>query len=237
MEIPLKIWQTYETKILPPKMDECVNKLKTQHPDFEHQLFDATDRREFIQNNYPEEIVVAYDSLIPGAYKADLWRLCVLYIHGGIYMDIKLQFQNDFTLHKFIDKEYFVRDGHKSIYNAFIVVQKRNPILFKSILKIIHNVANKNLGENPWEPTGPKLIGSYYEWDTKLELVHYGPVTNETVRNLEDIIVLNHYDGYRTEQELLNKKYYQNLWWEKNIYSDCFIDYDKAEQNMIAMFS
>ena len=124
IDIPLQIWQTYETKNLPPNLHKCVNMLKEKHPDFQHYLFDDTDRREFIKNNYPDEVLCAYDALIPGAYKADLWRLCVLYIHGGIYMDIKLQFENNFTLYDFINKEYFVRDGEKSVYNAFMVVKK-----------------------------------------------------------------------------------------------------------------
>jgi len=99
-------------------------------------------------------------------------------------MDIKLQFENEFSLHNFLDKEYFVNDGYKSIYNAFMIVKPKNQIILKSILKIIHNVSIKNLGENPWEPTGPKLIGSYYNReDQKLELVHYGPASFETVRN------------------------------------------------------
>ena len=31
----------------------------------------------------------AYDCLRPASYKADLWRYCVLYTHGGIYLDVE----------------------------------------------------------------------------------------------------------------------------------------------------
>ena len=30
-----------------------------------------------------------YKAFKQGAHKADLWRYCVLYIHGGVYMDIE----------------------------------------------------------------------------------------------------------------------------------------------------
>ena len=81
--IPLKIYQTWETKDMPEKMRENVERLKSQNPDFEHHLFDAEDRSKFIQENFEEDVLKAYDKIIPGAYKADLWRYCVLYINGG----------------------------------------------------------------------------------------------------------------------------------------------------------
>lgn len=34
-----------------------------------------------------EEYLRAYDKLIPGAYKADVWRYGVVWSSGGCYMD------------------------------------------------------------------------------------------------------------------------------------------------------
>jgi hypothetical protein len=50
--MPLKIYQTWYTKNLPPKMSENVENLKKQNPRFEHYLFDDNDCREFIKNNF-----------------------------------------------------------------------------------------------------------------------------------------------------------------------------------------
>lgn len=38
--------------------------------------------------HFPAEVKEAYDDLIPGAFKADLFRYCVLFIYGGVYADI-----------------------------------------------------------------------------------------------------------------------------------------------------
>ena len=46
--------------------------------------------RDFIAKHFSEEVVYTFDKLKPGAYKADLWRYCVMYITGGIYLDIKM---------------------------------------------------------------------------------------------------------------------------------------------------
>lgn len=52
--IPLKIYQTWYTKNLPPKMKERVELLKVDNPQFEHCLFDDNDCREFIKNNFQQ---------------------------------------------------------------------------------------------------------------------------------------------------------------------------------------
>ena len=38
----------------------------------------------------------AYDSLIPTAYKADIWRYCVLYKYGGVYGDMTQRFFKEY---------------------------------------------------------------------------------------------------------------------------------------------
>ena len=66
-------------------MNKAVEIIKKMKPAFEHHLFDDDDCREFIKNNFPEVVLEAFDNLIPGAYKADLFRLCILFIkHASI---------------------------------------------------------------------------------------------------------------------------------------------------------
>jgi hypothetical protein len=62
--IPLHIYQTWHTKNLPPKMRECVDKLKRDNPDFTHHLFDDDDCRKFIYDNFDPEVLDAFDKMI-----------------------------------------------------------------------------------------------------------------------------------------------------------------------------
>ena len=77
---------------LPPKMYECIvsnliyNRVGI---DCIHYLYNDDDCRAFIRDAFPPDVVAAYDLLIPTAFKADLWRYCVLYKFGGVYLDIK----------------------------------------------------------------------------------------------------------------------------------------------------
>jgi mannosyltransferase OCH1-like enzyme len=130
--IPLKVYTHWHSKQLLPKMSENYTKLKNENPELEFFLFDENDSREFIKNNFNSEVLNAYNKLLPCAYKADLWRYCVLYINGGIYLDIKYGCTNGFKLIELTDKEYFVRYiSEKNIYNALIVSLPKNEILLK----------------------------------------------------------------------------------------------------------
>jgi mannosyltransferase OCH1-like enzyme len=228
--IPLKIWQTWEIKDLPPKMKECVDKLKTLHPTFDYHLFDDNDRRVFIENYFPKEVLLAYDSLIPGAYKADLWRLCILYIHGGVYMDIRLQFCNGFSLYNFMDKEYFGYDGSYmennksriSICNGLLISKKNNCILLKGIIHIVFNIIKNFYGNTPYCITGPRLIGHIVETSIlrpDLSLTHHGPIGNQKIK-LNNDIVIDFYKEYNNERAQLSKLHYTDAWKQKLVYSN-----------------
>ena len=56
--------------------------------EYEYNLCDSNERENFIKNNFPKKVYDAYCRLLPGIYKTDLWKYCILYMHGGIYTDI-----------------------------------------------------------------------------------------------------------------------------------------------------
>jgi len=227
--IPLKIFQTWHTKILPPFMKENIEILKKKHPNFEHFLFDDEDCRNFIEKYFDKEVVEAFDSLIPGAYKADLWRYCVLYIHGGIYLDIKYQLVEGFLLIALTEKEHFVRDRKHSdisgIYNGVMVCKPNNPILLQSINQIIENIKNNFYGLNPLQPTGPQLLSKIIkDKDVDVDLyIHCFIEKDNNEKNIivneKNIYLLESYHEYRDEQKINgNTDHYRYLWRNRKIY-------------------
>lgn len=223
--MPLKIFQTWYTKNLPLKMRERVNTLKAQNPRFEHHLFDDNDCREFIKQHFNSDILNAYDSLIPGAYKADLWRLCVLYIHGGIYLDIKLQCINGFKLIELTEKNHFVYDRVPpiSIYNALIASQKEHPFLLMAIYKIVENVKNKYYGSSSLDPTGPVMLGNLIRLNNlklNIDLKHYMDGGYIIYKNR--FVISTEYPEYNNERSnqynALNTTRYDALWRDRRIY-------------------
>lgn len=160
-------WSTLD---LPPKMLEVIQLNKSLNPEFTFHLYDDIMCKEFIEMHFEKDVVYAFEKLIPGAYKADLWRLCVLFVNGGIYLDIKFKCINGFTFSNVIDKEYLTLDIPSSswtnkmhgIYNGFMVCKRNNPFLWKCIRKIVQNVMNLEYGKSCLFPTGPGLLGDIY---------------------------------------------------------------------------
>jgi mannosyltransferase OCH1-like enzyme len=223
--IPLNIYQTWHTKKLPEKMFKTIKLIKNLNPRFNHQLFDDNDCREFIKNNFESNVLHAFDSLIPGAYKADLWRYCVLYKNGGIYLDIKYKPLNNFRFITMTEKEHWVLDADKNgVYNALMVCKPGNEILLKAINKIVENVKNKYYGNSSLEPTGPHLLASFFNNQEKyhFNMRHsfYSSHENRFI-HFNGYLIFKSYTGYLKEHSN-NKKvnHYHDLWIKKNIYND-----------------
>ena len=221
--IPLNIYQTWHTKDLPPLMKNAVNKIIYSNPGFNYQLFDDNDCRNFIKDNFDANVLNAFDSLIPGAYKADLWRYCILYKNGGVYLDIKYAPFNGFRFISLMEKEHWVLDIDKNgIYNALIVCKPNNEILLKAINKVVANVKNKFYGNSPLEPTGPLMLSQFFTQNDKkiFDMYHdiYQSVENRFIF-LNGYLVLKSYNSYLNEHNK-NKKvdYYGSLWVSRNIY-------------------
>ena len=124
---------TWHTKDLPYHMKENVEKIKRENPEFNVYIYDDEDCRKFLREHFDLKVLDTYNSLIPGAYKADLWRYCILYIYGGIYIDIKLEPINGFRFRELLDKEYFVLDklyiDHNSDMDKEIkIINEGNPL-------------------------------------------------------------------------------------------------------------
>jgi len=239
--IPLNIYLTWSTKELPIKMQENVDIMRIVNPEFNIQLFDDNDCRDFIQNNFPKDILIAFDTLKPGAYKADLWRLCILYINGGIYADIKLNCINNFKFIALTEKEHLVLDrpgiywkeGEIGIYNALLVAKPKNILFLRCINKISENVKNKNYDFHCLYPTGPGLIGEEYikmlrenestmNIQTELNLCMDGNIIkNNHAIIFNNVIILKNYKEYRDEQKIFAKtKSYVEIYKLKQIYNE-----------------
>ena len=219
--IPKNIFQTWNTLVLPPKMQQSVNKLKTDHPEFTYYLYDDAMCRDFINTHFDKRVVNAFDTLKPGAYKADLWRYCILYIKGGIYLDIKYECVAGFSLNQLLDREYFVLDRPEffkngvGIYNGVMVCHANNSILRLAIDKIVENVKKREYGFNSLYPTGPGLLGEII--GNRQFVLHYKH-PEEIIHSMKGCI-LKGYSGYRKEQKQSHPlESYHDLWFKRKIW-------------------
>lgn len=91
--IPKNIFQIYHNKSL---VKESVrHEIISINPGYKYELYDFSDGKEFIKLNFEsplsEKINCYLDNLDRYAHKSDLLRYCLLYIYGGVYLDVDLK--------------------------------------------------------------------------------------------------------------------------------------------------
>lgn len=234
--IPNHVYLMWHTSNLPFYMNENVELLKKKNPDIHFHLYDINQCRDFIKKNYSSDTLMAFDTLKPYAYKSDLWRYCILYKKGGIYMDIKFTpIEENFQISSFLDKEYFCIDWSDKtteekidysggVCNGFIVCKPNNPIFKKCIDQIIDNVKNHYYGLNSLYPTGPMLLNNYFTlfMKQKLELDLYKDKDkdNQITLRQNKKPIFKYYHQYREEQDKnTDIPHYGELWKNRDIYN------------------
>ena len=86
--IPKIIFQSWKTLELDACLSENSQYIQNLNPEYEYKLYDNKMCRNFLLEHFGKNYVNAFDVLKAGALKCDLWRYAVLYIHGGIYIDM-----------------------------------------------------------------------------------------------------------------------------------------------------
>lgn len=164
--IPKLFFQTWKTKELSPTLETLVNSWKTHNPSYTFHLYNDSMCEEFLERHFPERVVNAYRTIIPGAFKADLWRYCILYIYGGVYSDIDTVCKG--SLGPFLEGSDFVTPidlNHNSegnrwyLFNSFIASTPNHPILLQCISRVVANVEFQYMPPSRMDFAGPGILG------------------------------------------------------------------------------
>ena len=93
--IPYKIHQTFKTNIVTENTYKVAMSLINLNPHYNYYFYDNVDIIKYIENidcdslNFTkDELINAYNKIKPGAGKADIFRLIIIYYEGGCYFDI-----------------------------------------------------------------------------------------------------------------------------------------------------
>ena len=89
--IPRIIFQTWKTHSVPEKWKTSPESIKTFMPSWKHVLFDDSENEAFVKIHFPEYIDF-YKKLKFPIQRADFIRYCFLYINGGVYADLDIEF-------------------------------------------------------------------------------------------------------------------------------------------------
>jgi hypothetical protein len=243
--IPLRLFTFYhDLNNMPQNMLHNFNKLQQENPEFVFEIYDVQSGRSFIEKNFDKPVLDAYDKLKPYAYKSDLFRLCNLYLTGGIYVDVKYESVNNFRFIDLTDKEYVVAEP-LGIQNCLLVFSAKNDYLFNCIQTLTKNVLNNYIVGIGYSSvlTRPLLFSEDHKREYWYSHLFTGPlllseeykknnfgINNTELRweckeNMQHILknnvsILVEYPEYR--KDLLDKSdqpHYSSMYWKGDLYN------------------
>ncbi len=134
------------------------------------------------------ELVHIFNNLDRGAWKADLWRICKLYLNGGVYSDVDINpepylsnYDDDYDINFKLDrsipkKPTFISvlgSEHHSIFQALMIEKHngRNNFILGIILNFLQEYYNNNNKSFNW-PTNNMYNFIMYNVNEELKPFH-----------------------------------------------------------------
>jgi len=153
--IPRIVHQTYFETVTPekyPNMSRLIESFKQSG--WEYNFYTDEMSLNFLRTHFPPEVRQAYETLRPGAFKADLFRYCVLLIHGGVYADVDIMLEANLDLAVGPDIGFMVPQDEPGepvnrrmcLWNGFIAAAPGHPFLAKTIETVVNNIRNRFTG-------------------------------------------------------------------------------------------
>ena len=149
---------------IPSELARNIDAARSVYPDAEHRLWSGNQLRNLIAENFDARVLVAYDTLKPYSYKADLGRFALLYLFGGLYVDLGVhltkpwQIPTEKGVAAFRDVS-FSSPAWSALQTGVLWALPERPEFAAAIERIVYNCDKKYYGSNPLYPTGPVPLG------------------------------------------------------------------------------
>lgn len=242
LTIPRRLYKTSPLELIPPEIEASFHQnermlgVKVEY---------YTDQRceAFLKTHYDEQLYTAYRSLIPGAYRADLWRYCILFRWGGVYGDFSQTFLEPFDLDYDTPDLILALDrptaGRRGIQIAFIAAVPENKFLEHVIKCTVKKIQNRDKGNSPMDLTGPTACCSCFEefFNTDIEALGLYKLRDPNGDMHTVKLAFREVGGFlvnsegqpiaSTKMELLHNKWmqakerhYSELWYKDRVFID-----------------
>jgi mannosyltransferase OCH1-like enzyme len=144
------VFQTWRTSSFDFEHARVIKKCVYQNPNWKFFLFLDSDMDHFMETNYGgDPILKVFQGARYMATKADIWRLCVLYKYGGLYLDIDSTVRFDLET-KFNQKSELISFAGDTLENELDEIEypedsffsKMSPRIQDSLLHPSHMILN-----------------------------------------------------------------------------------------------
>jgi len=224
---------------MPWQLKDATYSVKELYEDTQYTFYDNEAVEDFLNEEYGDEVLNAYNRLQPLAYKCDLARYCILLKKGGWYFDVGLTAieRYDFP-HELCAFRSVPRYSHVgwSCDNGLMYVKEGHVALQIAINNVLSSVRDQYYGFTPLCPTGPSLWGrsvaesigtrkepdQMYLFGDCMELTPHHPKTNKAFVLPNGVILAEckpSEGGDLTEMGAADTNNYNYFWHRKLVYA------------------
>lgn len=160
MAIPKIIYQTFKTDQIPWLTKIYIKCFMRKNKGYRYEFYDDQRVDAFIKKSFDEEVYKAYSKLQIGAAKADFFRYAILYIHGGIYLDLDSDILVNLDKHLTVDDEAVItrEKNHQNLFAQWaLIFEKGHPFLERTIKYIVENIQQNTYPHDVHAMTGPTV--------------------------------------------------------------------------------
>lgn len=155
--IPKTIIQTYVNNKIPEPIYDNLLKILANNPEYDYRLITDQEAIEIIKKHFDQRMLNAFQQLFLGAAKGDFVRYIVLYLYGGIYLDLDASINTDLnTIISPNDEFIFFINGDRNLEQFCFAIRPRHPLMKKVIEEMITRLEKKE--SNIFIATGPTLF-------------------------------------------------------------------------------
>lgn len=167
---PKIIWQTInQTHVA---LEAATRAFTLQNPSWQHHILSNEKAMQIITDLEDPRGIEAWDTLLPGAFRADLLRYILLYHYGGVYGDIKiwprypldaiLPFKDTDCINELENckkKVLLVRDIRGAgVLNAFMAATPKTSFMRLVIDRLYEKIEKRYYGDHILGVSGPKHL-------------------------------------------------------------------------------
>ena len=219
--IPKLIWQT--AKSVPHQNSHILIKSFIDlNPDYEWLFMDDARCDQFIKDNFNQQFYTMYKSLPYGVMKADVWRVAVVYVYGGVYVDTDCECVKPIST--WLKPTYSLIVGEEmdngDLYNCIFAAEPRHPALLNVLNTFIELYESPNFMKDkntPIQNFGQYGFSSgvleYYDQDkTSITIIKKQDNVFSTINKYDNSCIIHHvasfawknnYDSWRKAQRQL----------------------------------
>ena len=165
-KIPFILLQTFRDNKVGPKVKRSIENLLHYNPEYRYLLVTDEDADKLLATEFPPAVHLALRCLQAGAAKGDLIRYCLLFLYGGVYLDMDSSF--GVPLRELIDPDSDLYIGLEpdgaSPVNWAMMFTPRHPLVRRVLRECVRRVLKREY-THIFDATGPNLYSDV--------LVHY----------------------------------------------------------------